>query len=189
MPRFPAAPARARTLLRTVFLVFLPVLLPVLLPACLAAGFVSSPAHAAATTAVVLPWGEWVVAFATAAQAVLMPLLVALATGLVARFAPLLSYVLSKSVVEGMVRRVTDYALNAVSGAAKGQVLTVPVGSAVIAAAVQRAADQAPGFVVKAAGGLPGIAEKVFRRLALEERATAANTLAPALAAIGLAAR
>ena len=59
----------------------------------------------------------------------------------------------------------------------------------VIAAAVQRASDQVPGFVVKAAGGLPGIAEKVFRRLALEDRATAANTLAPALAAAGLAAR
>lgn len=169
MPRFSAAPALARASLMI----------------CLAA----SPAFAAADPAVVLPWGDWIVAFATAAQTVLMPLLVALATGLVARFAPLLSYVLSKSVVEGMVRRVTDYALNAVSGAAKGQVLTVPVGSAVIAAAVQRASDQAPGFVVKAAGGLPGIAEKVFRRLALEEASTAANTLAPALAAIGLAAR
>ena len=165
MPRFSAAPALAC--------------------ACLAA----SPALAAAGTAIVLPWGDWIVAFAATAQAVLMPLLVALATGLIARFAPLLGYVLSKSVVEGMVRRVTDYALNAVAGAAKGQVLTVPVGSAVIAAAVQRAADQVPGFVVKAAGGLPGIAEKVFRRLALEDRSTAANTLAPALAAAGLAAR
>ncbi|TXN06364.1 hypothetical protein FV222_05920 [Methylobacterium sp. WL103] len=121
MTRFPAARPRAR----------------VSLTACLATCLVASPALAAAAPAVVLPWGEWVVAFATTAQAVLMPLLVALATGLIARFAPLLSYVLSKSVVEGMVRRVTDYALNAVSGAAKGQVLTVPVGSAVIAAAVQ----------------------------------------------------
>ncbi|WP_281406859.1 MULTISPECIES: hypothetical protein [unclassified Methylobacterium] len=42
---------------------------------------------------------------------------------------------------------------------------------------------------MKAAGGLPGIAEKVFRRLALEQGSTAANTLAPALAAVGLAAR
>lgn len=157
-------------------------------PALAGAFLVPSPVLAAAEAAIVLPWGDWIVAFATAAQAVLTPLLVALATGLIARFGPLLSYVLSKSVVEGMVRRVTDYALNAVAGAAKGQVLTVPVGSAVIAAAVQRAADQAPGFVVKAAGGLPGIAEKVFRRLALEDRATAANTLAPALAAAGLAA-
>lgn len=140
-------------------------------------------------TAVVLPWGDWIVGFAQTATAILLPMLVAGIMGLVARFAPLLSYVVSKSVIEGMVRRITDYALNAVAGAAKGQVLTVPVGSAVIAAAVQRAADQVPGFVVRAAGGLPGIAEKVFRRLALEDRATAANTLAPALSAAGLAAR
>ena len=159
------------------------------LAGALSIGLAAPPALAAAGGAVVLPWGDWIVGFATTAQAVLTPLLVALATGLIARFAPLLGYVLSKSVVEGMVRRVTDYALNAVAGAAKGQVLTVPVGSAVIAAAVQRASDQVPGFVVKAAGGLPGIAEKVFRRLALEDRATAANTLAPALAAAGLAAR
>jgi hypothetical protein len=159
------------------------------LAGALSIGLAAPPALAAAGGAVVLPWGDWIVGFATTAQAVLTPLLVALATGLIARFAPLLGYVLSKSVVEGMVRRVTDYALNAVAGAAKGQVLTVPVGSAVIAVAVQRASDQVPGFVVKAAGGLPGIAEKVFRRLALEDRATAANTLAPALAAAGLAAR
>ncbi|MFK5595969.1 hypothetical protein ACFZ8E_03025 [Methylobacterium sp. HMF5984] len=160
------------------------------LAGALSIGLAAPPALAAAGGAVVLPWGDWIVGFVTTAQAVLTPLLVALATGPIARFAPLLGYVLSKSVVEGMVRRVTDYALNAVAGAAKGQVLTVPVGSAVIAAAaVQRASDQVPGFVVKAAGGLPGIAEKVFRRLALEDRATAANTLAPALAAAGLAAR
>ena len=158
-------------------------------PTLACASLATSPAFAAMGAVVVLPWGDWIVAFAQAAQAVLAPLLVGLATGLIARSAPLVSYFLSKSVVEGMVRRITDYALNAVAGAAKGQVLTVPVGSAVIATAVQRAADQVPAFVVKAAGGLPGIAEKVFRRLVLEDRATAANTLAPALAAIGVAAR
>ncbi|GJE59749.1 hypothetical protein [Methylobacterium trifolii] len=160
--------------------------------AALALACASSPVLAdagAPATAVALPWGDWIVAFGQTAQAVLTPLLVALVTGLIARFAPMARYFVSKSVVEGMVRRVTDYALNAVAGAAKGRTLTVPVGSAVIAAAVQRAADQVPGFVVKAAGGLPGIAEKVFRRIALEEGATAANTLAPALAAAGLAAR
>lgn len=146
-------------------------------------------AQAAEAPAVVLPWGAWLVTFAETLQTVLSPLLVALVTGLLARFMPLASYVVSRSVVEGMVRRVTDYALNAVEGAAKGQVLSVPVGSAVIAASVQRAADTVPGFLIRAAGGLPGLAETVFRRLDLEPGATAANTLAPALDAAGLAAR
>lgn len=143
----------------------------------------------AADAAVILPWGDWLVALAQTLQVVLAPMLIALVTGLIARFAPLLGYVVSRGMVEGMVARVTDYALNAVAGAAKGRVLTVPVGSAVIAAAVQRAADEVPGFVIRAAGGLPGLAERVFRRLDLEEGATAANTLAPALDAVGRAAR
>lgn len=146
-------------------------------------------AFAADATTVVLPWGAWLVTLAETLQTVLSPILVALVTGLVARTMPLARYLISRSVVEGMVQRVTDYALNAVEGAAKGQVLTVPVGSAVIAAAVQRAVDTVPGFLIRAAGGLPGLAETVFRRLELEPAATAANTLAPALGATGLAAR
>ncbi len=143
----------------------------------------------AEAASLVLPWGAWLVALAETLQTILNPLLVALVTGLIARFAPLAGYVISRGLVEDMVGRVTDYALNAVEGAAKDQVLTVPVGSAVIAAAVQRAADAVPGFLIRAAGGLPGIAERVFRRLRLEAAATAANTLAPALSATGLAAR
>ncbi|AWN35029.1 hypothetical protein [Methylobacterium radiodurans] len=139
----------------------------------------------AADAAVILPWGDWLVALAQTLQAVLTPMLIGLVTGLIARLAPLLSYVVTRGMVEGMVARITDYALNAVAGAAKGRVLSVPVGSAVIAAAVQRAADEVPGFVIRAAGGLPGLAERVFRRLDLEADATAANTLAPALDAVG----
>ena len=58
------------------------------------------------------------------------------------------------------------------------------IASAVIAKAVQRALDAAPSKVIAAAGGPQGIAERVFRTLHLEEGATAANVLAPALAAI-----
>ena len=43
-------------------------------------------------------------------EAVLTPMLIGLVTGLIARFVPLLSYVVSRGVVEGMVARVTDYA-------------------------------------------------------------------------------
>jgi hypothetical protein len=53
----------------------------------------------------------------------------------------------------------------------------------VIASAVQRALDQAPGWLVRAAGGIDGLGEKVFRSLPLEEAATEANTLTPALRA------
>ena len=80
-------------------------------------------------------------------------------------------------------RNVGDYALNTVSGAVKGRTLSVPLGSAVIAAAVQRAADQAPAWLLREAGGLDGLAEKVFRSLPLEAAADAGNTLKPGIAA------
>lgn len=50
-----------------------------------------------------------------------------------------------------------------------------------IARAVQRALDQAPAWLIRAAGGGEGVAEKVFRSLPLEAAATAGNTLQPAL--------
>ena len=50
-----------------------------------------------------------------------------------------------------------------------------------IARAVQRALDQAPAWLIRAAGGGEGVAEKVFRSLPLEAAATAGNTLEPAL--------
>lgn len=49
------------------------------------------------------------------------------------------------------------------------------------ARAVQRALDQAPAWLLRAAGGGEGVAQKVFRTLPLEAAATVGNTLEPAL--------
>ena len=81
---------------------------------------------------------------------------------------------------EAILRNAVDYALNAVEGAAKDRVLTVEVGSAVLAVALQRVVDVAPRWLVQALGGPAGIREKLFRRLNLEPAASAA--------ALGLAA-
>ena len=86
--------------------------------------------------------------------------------------------------MQRMVQNAIDYATNAVDGAVKGQQLTIPVGSAVIAQATQRVLDQAPSWLLKAAGGPKGVAEKVFRVLHLEPGSTAATVLAPVLAAL-----
>ncbi|WP_336487286.1 hypothetical protein [Methylobacterium nigriterrae] len=133
--------------------------------------------------AVQLPWGDALAALAQGASAALVPLAAAGATAALARVAGPLRFLVTTSLVERLVRNVGDYGLNAVSGAVKGRTLTVPLGSAVIAAAVQRAADQAPGWLLKEAVGLDGLAEKVFRSLPLEAAADAGNTLRPALRA------
>jgi len=138
-----------------------------------------APAHAEAGAALVVQWGDAVVAGAQGLTALLLPLVVTAVTAAVARVAGPLRILITATLVERLVRNATDYALNAVAGAVRGRTLTVPMGSTVIARAVQRAVEQAPGWLVQAAGGREGLAEKVFRTLPLEERADAANTLDP----------
>lgn len=156
---------------------------PILFAAILVGGALAASSCAAGPAAsVILPWGDAVVALAQAATSVMLPLAIAAVTAAAARIAGPLRIFVTTALVERLVRNVADYAVNAVAGAARGRTLEVPVGSTVIARAVERGIDQAPGWLVAAAGGPTGLAEKVFRSLPLDPEATAANTLAPALA-------
>lgn len=158
--------------------------LPLLAGALLLAGLdACTPVHAA-EAAILLPWGDGLVALAQALAALATPVLAAALAALIARIAGPLRLLVTDALVERLVRNATDYALNAVAGAVRGRTLTVPLGSAVIARAVQRALDEAPGWLIRAAGGGEGLAAKVFRALPLEEGATTANTLDPALARV-----
>ncbi|TXN19348.1 hypothetical protein [Methylobacterium sp. WL9] len=135
----------------------------------------------AATADIVVQWGDAVVTGAQALSTVLVPLAVTAAGAAAARMAGPLRFLVTTTLVERLVRNASDYALNAVAGAVRGKSLTIPLGSAVIARAVQRALDQAPAWLIQAAGGPAGIAEKIFRGLTLEEAANAGNTLTPGL--------
>ncbi|GBU17325.1 MULTISPECIES: hypothetical protein [Methylobacterium] len=156
---------------------------PLALSLALLAWFVAVPAAAAETAAVALPWGDALLPVLQGLASAAVPFAAAAVTALVARLAGPLRLFVTATLVERLVRNVTDFALNAVAGAVKGRTLTIPLGSAVIARAVQRAADQAPGWLLRQAGGIEGLAEKVFRSLPLEEAATVGNTLRPAVEA------
>ncbi|MEH3118285.1 MAG: hypothetical protein PGN25_12035 [Methylorubrum populi] len=168
----------AKTLLAKTLLP--PLMLALPLAACTPAHAVPPPLTEA--TALVLPWGDAVLALAQGLTALLTPILVAALAAALARVGGPLRLLVTNALIERLVRNATDYALNAVAGAVRGRTLSVPVGSAVIARAVQRALDQAPAWLIRAAGGGEGLAEKVFRSLPLDEAATARNTLEPALA-------
>ncbi|WP_019906426.1 hypothetical protein [Methylobacterium sp. 77] len=154
--------------------------LAAILSSCAASPCMASPAE----PVILLPWGDALIAVAQGITAILVPLAITAATAATARIAGPLRILITTALVERLVRNVGDYAINAVAGAVRGRVLSVPVGSVVIARAVQRALDQAPAWLVTAAGGVDGLAEKVFRSLPLDEDATTANTLARALDAV-----
>ncbi|WP_082487334.1 hypothetical protein [Methylobacterium sp. Leaf89] len=147
------------------------------------AGASAAPSAAPATAAVTVPWGDALAAAIQGIGSVVVPLAVTALTAALARIAGPVRVLITASLVERLVRNVGAYAVNAVAGAAQGRTLTVPMGSLVIAGAVQRGLDAAPGWLIRAAGGVDGLGEKVFRSLPLAEEATVANTLLPALRA------
>ncbi len=176
MNRFLPAPVRARPLADGLALA---VAVTVVLPTTAVAATSAVPA----TAAVIVPWGDALAAAIQGIGSVVVPLAVTALMAALARIAGPLRVLITASLVEHLVRNVGAYAVNAVAGAAQGRTLTVPMGSLVIAGAVQRGLDAAPGWLIRAAGGVDGLGEKVFRSLPLAEEATVANTLVPALRA------
>lgn len=74
---------------------------------------------------------------------------------------------------EQLLERAIGAGINQVRGATAGRVLTLDLGSAVTAKAVQYAIDHGPGSLVDWMGGREGIAEKIWARLDLEPVADA----------------
>lgn len=182
MNRFLPGPARARALAAGLALAVALALAPALALA-LPTAAVAAVSAVPATAVVTVPWGDALAAAIQGIGSVVVPLAVTALMAALARIAGPLRVLITASLVEHLVRNVGAYAVNAVAGAAQGRTLTVPMGSVVIAGAVQRGLDAAPAWLIRAAGGVDGLGEKVFRSLPLVEEATVANTLVPALRA------
>lgn len=155
-----------------------------------------APAFAEAAVAVsepalVIPWGDMVALIVQVLNAALVPIAgvyvgKAVNSALKA-YAPALAQILTNRLIDRMIRLAIDFALQAVEGAAKGRTTTVTVAPAVVAVGAQRALDSSLPWIVNAAGGPQGIAERIFRQLDLEPAASAETVLAPALDALGVA--
>lgn len=154
-------------------------LVSVLAPALAFAAEVAAP-----SSALSIPWGTWVIELAHIASAVLVPLAVTYFGLLLRRASPFLSAFVTNALIDRMINLAVDFALNAIEGVAKGRTVSVAVAPAVIALGAQRAVDSTLPWIVRRAGGVNGIAERVFRHLNLDPAADASNTLAPALDAI-----
>ena len=128
-----------------------------------------------------LPWGDWLVAVLAPVSAVLVPLAAAAVTAGIAKYAPWAASVATRDRVESAIQAGASYGQNAIAGVAKGRTVTVDLGSSVVAAGAQHVIDTAPARVIKAAGGVDGIATRIFRALPLEDQASAQNVLQPAI--------
>ncbi|OHV17191.1 hypothetical protein BK022_07165 [Methylorubrum extorquens] len=134
--------------------------------------------------AVILPWGDWLVALAVSLRepilTILLPIIAAYIIQAIRKVYPWAALFLSQRRVEMMLEAAVDFGLNAVNGAAKGKTLSVNVAVPVIAKGTQYVINTAPPAVIKAAGGADGIAARIFRKLDLDDHASEAAVLVPA---------
>lgn len=115
-------------------------------------------------TTVTIPWGAWLSAAAPDVAA----LVLAAALWLVRQVPGEIGALLRTRRVEQLLERAIGYGTNCVAGAAHGRVLSLDVGSAVLAEAVDYAIEHAPRLI-EFAGGEDALAEKVWARLKLDE--------------------
>ncbi|CAO4194780.1 hypothetical protein [Methylorubrum extorquens] len=135
-----------------------------LLLAALALACVASPALAAefgtiGDKAVILPWGDWLVALAVSLRepilTILLPIIAAYIIQAIRKAYPWAALFLSQRRVEMMLEAAVGYGLNAVQGATKGKTLSVNVAARVIAKSTQYLVDTAPPLAIKAAVLVP----------------------------------
>ena len=139
---------------------------------------------AVAGSFVALPWGDWTAAVLHFAGDNLGILVAAAVAALLRRLPGELANMLAVLRVEQLLDRAIGYGINTAAGAARGRVLRVDVGNAVLAEALRYAVAQAPALV-RWAGGPEGIAAKIWARLDLEGTAAAPDFAAAARKAIG----
>ncbi len=163
--------------------------------AALALACVASPVFAAEVAtvgdrAVVVPWGDWLVALALSLRepvpTILLPIIAAYIIQAVRKVYPRAALFLSQRRVEMMLEAAVGFGLNAVQSASKGKTLSANVAVPVIAKGTQYVIDTAPPAVIKAAGGADGIAARIFRKLDLDDHASEATVLVPAQERIGV---
>ncbi|MCJ2132437.1 hypothetical protein [Methylobacterium sp. E-045] len=158
--------------------------------ACAASvAFAQGTTTPAVTPGVVIPYGEYIVAGAQLVGSILVPLLTATIMALLAKFYPMARMLISEALVERTLRKWFDFGVNATAGAVKNSTVTVPIGSEIVANALQRAVNRADvnavsKWTMDQAGGPEEVANKLFRLLKLDVGAKAADIVAPALASL-----
>lgn len=118
---------------------------------------------------IVVPVGNWADAILENAASMVAALLMAVFGWLLRKLPKQMVDLLLTLRVEQIMRRAVDYGINATRGAVKGKALSFDVGNEVIAAALQRVIDSAPGFLINWMGGIEAIKAMIVARLNLGE--------------------
>jgi hypothetical protein len=141
-----------------------------MIPVFFFAVVLAQPAYAAE---VAIPYGDWIAALL---DEHLYQVLIATMLWLLRKLPKSVYEVIQTMRVDQLLERAINYGFNAVKGATKDRVLTVEIGSEVVAESVAYALEHAP-TVVRWLGGTEKLKQKILARLALVPEATAADVL------------
>lgn len=138
-----------------VFVLILTVILSALAPS------LAMAQAAPATTTVAVPVGDWL----TDTAAFLGPLLAAVVLWMIRKLPPQVAALLMSMRVDQLLNKAITYAINSVATATHDKPLTLDVGNAVVAQAVQYAIDHGPSGLIDWMGGTEKIRQKIIARL------------------------
>lgn len=134
------------------------------------ASFAADAVAAAGDGTITVPIGSWV---GESAGIVATVLAAVVAWGL--RFLPAsILQILRTAQAEQLLDKAINYGVNAVADATRDKTLSVNVGNAVVAQALQYAIDHGPGWMIGWLGGEAAIRQKIIARLNLEAAAAVA---------------
>lgn len=118
-------------------------------------------------TTVVVPVGNWISEAASSLSQVIGAIALAAFAFLLRSVPKGIGDVIRTFQVEQIIQRGVDYGINAVKGATKDKELTINVGHAVLAEALQYIIDQAPAWLVSWVGGPEALKKMILARLNL----------------------
>lgn len=142
---------------------------------------VTVTATAPAPAAINVPYGDTIKWVFDNFNTLIVTVILALVARVIALLPGPIGTLVNTLLTEQVLKRAIDYGINAVEGATTNGELSIPVGSAVLANAVNKVLASSPSWLISWMGGTDGISAKIFARLNLTPNATVA-TIAPAAA-------
>ena len=117
------------------------------------------------STTVNLPWGDTLAAVLVGLKTTLTVALLTVLTTAVAKLPGWIKPFIGKALTDQLLNRAIDYAINTTSGAVKGEVLQINVGSQVVARALEYAFNHGAGWLLTWMGDKDMVKEKLIARL------------------------
>ncbi|WP_448952109.1 hypothetical protein [Labrys neptuniae] len=133
----------------------------------LAAPAFAQTATTVADTVVSIPLGDWIKDIGSLVLSLSLPAILWIVRKLPASIAQ----IVTTAQVDQLLNKGIAYAINAVEGATAGKTLSVNVGNAVLAQALNYVTAHAPQWLIDWMGGLDAIAQKIIARLNLDPAA------------------